>query len=130
MTLSRDRAMRLGIAAIVLAVCAQLFNSFACYKMGLLQAIKFLWLPSVPLLPAMLMLFTANPLRAVPAALVVIPYYAFAYYVDCIRPPEGGGASVVYMQVILYGLPTAMAAAWLGGPLLSLVGLRVRAPQA
>lgn len=113
------------MAAIGLAVAVQLFNDFACYQKSLLESLMWLWFPLIPLTPAVLFLQSANPLRAVTAALVVIPFYALAYYTDCVLPYTGGGASMVYVIVLFYGLPTALATGLLTGPLCRWLDIRV-----
>lgn len=126
MTISRRSARILGVTAIVGILLLQAFNSMACYDhslMGYLGAVGFFLV--IPLLPAVVSLATANPLRAVGACLLLAPWLAFAYYTDCIRPYAGGGASMVYVAVLFWGTPCALLGALLTGPVLRLFGMRV-----
>ena len=126
MDISRNAARILGVAAIVGILMLQAFNSAACYShslMGYLGAVGFFLV--IPLLPAAVSLFTANPLRAVGACLLLSPWLVFAYYTDCIRPYAGGGASMIYVAVLFWGTPCALLGALLTGPVLRRFGIRV-----
>jgi hypothetical protein len=125
---SLRRARAVGAGAIAVAVGAQLFNDFACYQRGVLEALSTLWFPAIPLVPSLVALGTANPLRAVAGALVATGFYLLAYYVDCVVPYRGGGASMVYVAVILYGLPLALVAVLVAGPVMRWLGVVVEAP--
>jgi hypothetical protein len=125
-TISRRSARVLGVVAIAGILLLQAFNSAVCYDhslMGYLGAVGFFLV--IPLLPAVVSLATANPLRAVGACLLLAPWLAFAYYTDCIRPYTGGGASMVYVAVLFWGTPSAVLGALLTGPVMRLCGLRV-----
>ena len=124
--LTRKQATRYGIAAIVAVNALQAFNGIVCYHMSPSQffaswAIFIL----IPLVPALVSLLTANPLRAVGASVLFAPWLVFAYYTDCIRPYTGGGASMVYVAVLMWGTPSAIVGALVTGPVLRLVGVRV-----
>lgn len=67
------------------------------------------------MIPAVIFLATRNPLRSVGASIVAISFYALAYYTDCIAPYEGGGASMIYVVVILYGTPLAVLGGFIAG---------------
>ncbi|MDQ8020484.1 MAG: hypothetical protein REI94_01495, partial [Moraxellaceae bacterium] len=71
---------------------------------------------------------TANPLRAVGACLLFAPWLVFAYYTDCVQPYQGGGASMIYVAVLLWGSLSSLAGAVLSGPLMRLLGIRVEKP--
>ena len=80
----------------------------------------------VPLTPAVISLFTANPLRAVGACLLFAPWLDLAYYTDCVRPYSGGRSSMIYVAVLLWGTPSAfLVGALLTGPILRLLRIRV-----
>ena len=118
MTISRSRALVLGIVAIIGIVAIQAFNSFACYDHGLPDFLLVLGtFLLIPLLPAIISLVTANPLRAVGACLLFAPWLGLAYYTDCVRPYSGGGASMIYVAVILWGTPCSILGALLTGPI-------------
>ena len=124
--ISRKQAMISGSAAIVGVIALQAFNSFGCYHMSVLQFLSssaiFLLLP---LAPALVSLVTSNPLRAVGACALLAPWLVFAYYTDCVRPYSGGGASMVYVAVLLWGTPSAILGALVTGPVLRLSRVHV-----
>ena len=109
----------------MVALSVQLFNDVSCYERELFEAILNIWFPAIPLLPAILAMFSQNPLKAVGASVVAALFYLFAFYTDCIRPYEGGGASMVYVIVIMYGLPLAFLSSWIVGKYCSETGVVV-----
>ena len=126
MLISRKLAVAIGIAALAAILAQQAFNSFSCYGHSLtsfLAAVGIFLV--VPLLPALISLVTANPLRAVGACLLLSPWLGLAYYTDCVKPYTGGGASMIYVAILLWGTPCAVVGALLTGPLLRLVGIKV-----
>jgi|GEM_PF-632450 hypothetical protein len=126
MLIDRTRARIHGVAAILGVVGLQAFNSAACYKHGIgefLAALGTFLL--VPLLPPLIALATANPLRAVGGCLLFAPWLVFAYYTDCVRPYAGGGASMVYVAVLLWGTPSSILGVLVTGPILRVLGFRV-----
>lgn len=124
--LTRKQGVRYGIAAIAGVCATQAFNSVVCYHMTLGQLVgAWAIFVLIPLVPAIVSLFTANPLRAVGASLFFAPWLGLAYYTDCIRPYAGGGASMIYVAVLLWGTPSAIVGALVTGPVLRLVGVRV-----
>lgn len=112
MPLSRRHARYIGSTAIAGVVALQAFNSFACYNHDLSA---FLCATAVfvgiPLLPALISLATRNPLRAAGSALLFAPWLIFAHYIDCGRPYSGGGASMIYVAVLLWGTITSLIGA-------------------
>lgn len=119
MAVSRKRALFLGLAAIAEIIALHAFNSFACYDNDLPSFLTTLGIFLViPLLPAPLSLLSANPLRAVGACLLFAPWLLLAYYTDCVRPYSGGGASMIYIAVLLWGTPSAILGALLTGPVM------------
>ena len=126
MVIGRNRAVLFGIAAILGVVGIQVFNSFACYDHGLLAFLTVLGVfLMVPLLPAIISLATANPLRAIGACLLFAPWLVFAYYTDCVRPYAGGGASMIYVAVLLWGTPCSIIGALVTGPVTRMFGVSV-----
>lgn len=126
MVIPRKHALIGGIAAILAVIALQALNSFGCYNHTLMTFVQVLGMfLLVPLLPALISLLTANPLRAVGACLLFAPWLVFAYYTDCVRPYQGGGASMVYVAVLLWGTPCAIAGALLTGPVMRLLGVSV-----
>lgn len=114
------------MAAIVGVIAIQAFNSFTCYGHDL-QAFRAALgiFAIIPLLPALASLLTANPLRAVGACLLFAPWLVLAYYTDCVRPYAGGGASMIYVAVILWGTPSSILGALITGPILRVLGVSV-----
>lgn len=126
MVIPRKHASIAGMAAIAAVIALQAFNSVGCYDHTLAMFAMVLGtFVLVPLLPAIVSLFTANPLRAVGACLLFAPWLVFAYYTDCVRPYQGGGASMIYVAVLLWGTPCAIIGALLTGPVMRLFGLSV-----
>jgi len=126
MIISRSRAKTCGHLAIVGVVAMQAFNGVACYEQDLLEFLSELAIfVFIPLLPAFISLSTANPLRAVGACLLFAPWLAVAYYIDCVRPYMGGGASMVYAAVVIYGGPCALLGAFVTGPVTRVLGISV-----
>jgi hypothetical protein len=113
--------LAIGIVAIMQAI-----NSFGCYKHDLLTYTKTLGFIAIPMLPALVGLLTANPLRAVGASALFAPWLALAYYTDCVRPYTGGGASMIYVVVVMFGFATALLGAALSGYFFRYFGLSVR----
>ena len=124
MLISRRQALTTGMTAIALVIALRAFNSVGCYRHTLstfLQVVGMFVL--VPLLPALVSLLTANPLRAVGACLLFAPWLVLAYYTDCVRPYQGGGASMIYVAVLMWGTPCAIIGALLTGPAMRLLGV-------
>lgn len=126
MVIQRSKAILSGIIAIAGVIGIQAFNSFACYGHNLWSFLGALGIfLSLPLLPAIISLVTANPLRTIGACLLFAPWLFFAYYTDCIRPYTGGGASMIYIAVVFWGTPSSIIGALVTGPILRAVGIRV-----
>jgi hypothetical protein len=89
-------------------------------------ATRLTWL-LIPLSPALVAAFTLNPLCAIAAVVPVALLIAYAFYFDCIRPYQGGGASMIYLAVWFYGFLSSAAVAVLAIPLLRLFNIRVSA---
>jgi hypothetical protein len=124
--INRSQAIFSGVAAILGVICIQAFNSFACYGHDLLSflgAVGIFLL--VPLLPAIISLATANPLRAIGSCLLFAPWLVLAYYTDCVRPYTGGGASMIYVAVVLWGTPSSIVGALVTGPITRALGVSV-----
>lgn len=129
MIVSRRRARTLGFTSIVIALGVQLFNDVTCYERELFEALSTLWFPAIPLVPALIALGSGNPLRAIGGSLVAVGFYSLAFYTDCVVPYSGGGASMVYVAVVMYGFPLAVVAVFVTGPLLRWMGIVIEAPH-
>ena len=125
-SITRQRAQVLGLAAIGIVVILQAVNSFGCYKHDFTVFLISLGFIAIPMLPALVGVFTANPLRAVGASGLFAPWLALAFYTDCIRPYAGGGASMAYVGVVTCGFFTALLGALVSGFVLRLIGIEVR----
>jgi hypothetical protein len=126
MVIRRNRAVFSGVVAIASVIAIQAFNSFACYGHDLRLFLKTLGIfLFIPLLPAIVSLATANPLRAIGACLMFAPWLLLAYYIDCIRPYTGGGASMIYVAVVLWGTPSSIIGALVTGPVMRALGVSV-----
>lgn len=129
--MSRTSAIWAGIGATVAVVALQGFNSAICYHQDFRQFVESLLFFVAPALAiAVVTLFTRNPLRAVGACVCFAPWLLLAYYTDCIRPYAGGGASMIYVAVLLWGVPSAALGAAVAGPLLRRLGIEVATPEA
>ena len=126
MEIGRTRARAFGWLGIAVVIGAQAFNSFTCYGHDFGEFLSVLgYFLALPLVPALVALFTRNPLRAVGASLLLLPWLVLAYYTDCVRPDQGGGASMVYVAVLLWGSVTSVVGALLAGPVMRLLGVTV-----
>ena len=118
MDVTRKRARVYGVLAILGVALVQAFNSFACYKHDALTYLGSLLYIGIPMLPAVLSLATKNPLRTIGAAILFVPWLVLAYYTDCVRQYSGGGASMIYVAVFLWGSVSALIGALITGPIL------------
>ena len=126
-TLSRRAALVLGALAIVGVVLLQAFNSFACYKQSFGTFLASLGFIAIPMVPAIVGLATKNPLRSISAAACFAPWLLVAYYTDCVLPYQGGGASMIYVVVVMFGLPCALTGYFLAIPVFRFFGITVGA---
>lgn len=116
MTISRSRSVFLGVASIFGIIFIQAFNSFACYDQDLQSFLETLGIfDIIPLVPALISLFTSNPLRAIGACILFAPWLILA----C------GGESMVYVAVILWGTPSSIIGALITGPVMRRFGISV-----
>lgn len=126
MVISRRKARYIGSTAVCAVLLLQAFNSFACYNHDFLD---FLTATSIfvgiPLLPALVSLALPNPLRAVGASVLFAPWLLFAYYTDCVRPYSGGGASMIYVAVLLWGTITSLIGALITNLLTRSFGIEI-----
>jgi hypothetical protein len=126
MIVSRRTAQWIGAASIAVVVALQSFNGVACYHQTLADFIlAFAIFVAPAVVVALVALFTSNPLRAAVASACFAPWLVTAYYSDCVLPYRGGGASMVYVVVLLYGLPCALLGVFIAGPLLRRLGVSV-----
>src|SRR5690606_41445004 len=94
MRIQRTRARLAGILAITAVVALQAVIGFGCHGQDLHAfAVGFGVFVLPPLVPALVALGTANPLRAVGACALSAPSAPRAGSVPCVRPDAGAGAS-------------------------------------
>jgi hypothetical protein len=126
MKIRRSRARWLGLLAMATVLAVQAFNSFACYGHDFQ---RFVSVTStfivVPLVPALVGVMLPNPLRAVAACVLFSPWLLLAYYTDCVRPYPGGGASMIYVAVLLWGTVSSLVGAVVGGFAFKSIGVEV-----
>lgn len=126
MMITRRRAVLSGITAIAGIIAIQAFNSLACYDNDFSSFLAILGIFLLaPLLPAIISLMTANPLRAVGACLLFAPWLFLAYYTDCVAPYTSGGASMIYVAVLAGGTPCSIIGALVTGPLMRAFGVSI-----
>ena len=127
MSISRTQAVLIGIVSILVILALQAMTSFGCYKdnfHGFVSTIRTFVL--IPLLPAIISLAFPNALRAVGACALLAPWLLLAYYTDCIKPYTGGGASMSYVGVLLWGTPSAVVGALITGPITRRLGIEIK----
>ena len=123
--IDRKTASNLGFIAVCVVVAAELFNGTFCYKHGLHGYLVGLSWVAVGFSPGIVGLVSANPMRAVGAAVCFVPWLVLAFYTDFVMPYKGGGASMIYIAVLFYELPSSLAGVVLTGPLMRLLGFKV-----
>jgi hypothetical protein len=90
------------------------FRSYTCDHNDIVQFLTAsLILLALPLVPAFMAL-SKNPLLTIAGTAFFLPWPLLAYYWDCIKPYAGGGASMSFVVVLLYGLPSAWLGVFLG----------------
>lgn len=129
MKLSRARAALVGAASIGIVAVIQVFNSVACYKQDLEGALVGLTFIAIPMLPAIISLALPNPLRAVGASAFFAPWLVLAYVTDCVLPYSGGGASMIYVAVVIWGTPCAILGAFVAVPMTKGLGIEIQEPS-
>jgi hypothetical protein len=114
------KARAAGIPAVCLVVAVELFNGTVCYKHEITGYLVGLGFVAMGFAPGLIGLSSRNPLRTVGAALFFVPWLMLAFYTDCVRPYQGGGASMVYIAVVVYGFISSAVGALLTGLLMRL----------
>lgn len=57
--------------------------------------------------------------------MLVAPWLVMAYASDCISEYRGGGASIAYVAVILWGIPSGLFGALMAIPILDILGVEI-----
>lgn len=126
MTITLSTARRIALAAIVLIFICQVIAFWMTPHLDLTQSLtNTLLFVMLPLIPAVVFLFVGNPLRILGACLLYIPWLIFAYYIEFLKPYEGGGAAMAYVIVILYGAPSVLLGLLVSGWLLKWMKISV-----
>ena len=114
MQVQRKTAMSLGAASIAGLLLLYGFASTSCYKPSIVDGvIAFSIFAGPGLLVAIVGMLSRNPLRAIGASLGIGLWIFLAYYTDCVMPYQGGGASLSFVGVLLWGTPSAIAGLFL-----------------
>ena len=108
-TPSRHQGISLPTATAVV-VAVQAYAGVTCYEQTLSMLLTSMGMfVLIPVIPALIALFTRNPLSALGGFLAFLPWLIYAYYVDCMLPQTGaGGASLIYVVVFLYGAASCL----------------------
>lgn len=109
MDVSIGRARLIGVGAVIVVIAAHAINSFLCYGIGLdgfLQS--FVAFVLLPLCPSLICLAMSKPLHAAGSAICVFPWLVLTFWFDCVMPYQGGGASMLYIAVLLWGTLSAL----------------------
>lgn len=124
-TVTRAQARRIASIAIAITAGLEVLSGAICANRDLDSHVIGLLFLLIPLSPALVALFTPNPLCSVAAAAAVAAWITYAFYLECVRAPQAGGASMVYLGVWFYGFLSAAVAAVVALPLMRLLGIRV-----
>jgi hypothetical protein len=110
MQVQRKLARFLGGASIVGLLAVYTFASASCYDHSPVDGfIAFAIFVGPGFLVALVGLLTRNPLRAIGASIGIGLWVLLAYYTDCVMPYQGGGASLSFVGVLLWGTPSGIA---------------------
>jgi len=93
---------------------------------GVLVGLAFI---AIPMLPAIISLALPNPLRAVGASAFFAPWLVLAYVTDCVLPYSGGGASMIYVAVVIWGTPCAILGAFVAAPMTKGLDIEIQEPN-
>lgn len=126
MIITRKKAIKLGVWSILIIVALHSFNGFACYSSSISDFVySTLVFIGIPLIPAFISLISKNPLRAIGVCVFFAPWLVFAFYVDCVAPYEGGGASIIYIAVVLWGTLSSIAGAIIAEVISKLANIQI-----
>lgn len=89
----------IGVAIVFLVQLAFALPGTRCEIAGLFEA------GLICLAPAAAFLLARHPVSAAAASTAVLPFLLWANNHECIQPYPGGGASMVYVVVFMFGIP-------------------------
>ena len=112
--------------SIVLATAVYFLYQSSCSGGGLIQAILAFWFPAIALVPALVFLFTSNPLRSIGSALAAVLLYSFAFYVNCTRNDPASASTMTWIVTIIYGTPLAALLGLATGPLTRVMNIHIK----
>jgi hypothetical protein len=104
----KSTAIKLGVAAIASIAIFQAVISFGCHHESLYNYLMTMIFVAIPMMPAIFTVKSRNPLYAVGASAFFAPWLIYVYYSSCISPAASGGASMIYVAVLLWGIPTTL----------------------
>src|SRR5688500_14975188 len=94
-----------ALVSIAAAIGVALFFEFVHCGGRMLSAIM---VASTLAFPAVIFLIAKYEWGAVPASAAMIVPAIWAYRIECVLPPTGGGAAMAFVAVVMYGFPAAM----------------------
>lgn len=110
MKIKKETATKFSIGAFLLIFLMYSLYSFSCGKTSFSEFIStgFIFICPSLVIPSVFLIFKRTLVAAV-GTLFVLPWLMLAYYVDCIMPYQGGGASMLYLGILFWGPPSAIA---------------------
>ena len=125
MQISYRTALLSSLLGLALVVAMQAYSGLTCYAQTWDVFLMGMFV-LIPVIPALIALFTRNPLSALGGFLAFLPWLIYAYYVDCMLPQTGaGGASLIYVVVFLYGAASCLLGVLLVAVLMWLMQVKV-----
>ena len=101
--LQRLRFLPIAVVFVIQAGAAL----FACETDGL-ELMVLLVATGVLLIPAFLWLRASSAGGVFGACCGLLPWLVWEIYIDCVAPYRGGGASMAYVAVFLWGIPSSV----------------------
>lgn len=89
----------IGVVLVLLVQLAFALPGTRCEVAGLFEA------GLICLAPAAAFLLTKHPVSAAASSAAMLPFLLWANNHECIQPYPGGGASMVYVVVFMFGIP-------------------------
>jgi hypothetical protein len=93
---------------VVIGVLVQQF-AFALFSQSC-GIFSMLLVGGIVLIPTAAFLISRTPLASVAACIALMPFLVWANNSECIQPYSGGGASMAYVVVFLFGIPASVIA--------------------
>lgn len=93
------KAGLIGVAIVFLVQLAFALPGTRCEVAGLFET------GLICLAPAAAFLLTKHPVSAAASSAAMLPFLLWANNHECIQPYPGGGASMVYVVVFMFGIP-------------------------